>query len=656
MGPEELDDLLASIRAESKEESKEEPKGGALALYEGARETDLVSEVIDERILRLLGLEQVFDIDYSTYMTLLKEKVLAARMVNSKLSTDESELVTNEYRRVKGKVGRFKISRKKITSESLGVSGKVPISPERFFLTSKAVIPPQSKEEGGEESTSPEILSKLDELIAAIRKDNDIEKKKQETERRQKQNKRREERENRLEKVSKPVQRLMNKVVKPFQSILDRILKFFIFTFLGFAFNKFMDWFGDPKNQKKIESIGRFLKDWWPSLLGAAALFFTPFGIFVKGTISLLKFLLPNLIKLTKLMLGTKGGLIATAVLATGAGVMTALNRGENVDEQRDILQKIMESTDLSLPDPQNPVSAQAQGGIVPNLARSSKKIASGFSRSISGLRDSDGKITKSSGLDITGAGPDTQLVAAKPGEIVIPTETVSMYGSDYFMNLIRSSGNTGIPQIINGIQLANDGGMVGGLRIPKSKPSFKPPMIPSMGRMNTSGSNFIPSSSGPSKDISSGSNFIPPSSGASENISSGSKFIPSSSAQESRNVSPIGSLINSSLGSQSSVSDISTGGETNYSSPSTIPSSSYSNVKNYNVSLGPRKMSVQMPGTPVVRTNMQVINLPPETLPPKTMATPVRTGTDIPKFNVVSNNSHRSVVSTVLGISDLVG
>ena len=652
MGPEELDDLLASIRAESKEESK----GGALALYEGARETDLVSEVIDERILRLLGLEQVFDIDYSTYMTLLKEKVIAARMVNSKLSTEESELVTNEYRRVKGKVGRFKISRKKITSESLGVSGKVPISSERFFLTSKAVIPPQSKEEGGEESTSPEILNKLDELIAAIRKDNDIEKKKQETERRQKQNKRREERENRLEKISKPVQRLMNKVVKPFQSILDRILKFFIFTFLGFAFNKFMNWFGDPKNQKKIESIGRFLKDWWPSLLGAAALFFTPFGIFVKGTISLLKFLLPNLIKLTKLMLGTKGGRIASVILATGAGVMTALNRGENVDEQRDILQKIMESTDLSLPDPENPVSAQAQGGIVPNLARSSKKIASGFSRSISGLRDSDGKITKSSGLDITGAGPDTQLVAAKPGEIVIPTETVSMYGSDYFMNLIRSSGNTGIPQIINGIQLANDGGMVGGLRIPKSKPSFKPPMIPSMGRMNTSGSNFIPSSSGPSKDISSGSNFISPSSGASENISFGSKFIPSSSPQESGNVSPIGSLINSALGSQSSVSDISTGGETNYSSPSTIPSSSYSNVKNYNVSLGPRKMSVQMPGTPVVRTNMQVINLPPETLPPKTMATPVRTGTDIPKFNVVSNNSHRSVVSTVLGISDLVG
>jgi hypothetical protein len=56
MGPDELDDLLASIRAESKKES-------ALALYSGKRETDVVSEEVDERILRILGLEQVFDID-----------------------------------------------------------------------------------------------------------------------------------------------------------------------------------------------------------------------------------------------------------------------------------------------------------------------------------------------------------------------------------------------------------------------------------------------------------------------------------------------------------------------------------------------------------------------------------------------------------------
>ena len=62
-------------------------------------------------------------------------------------------------------------------------------------------------------------------------------------------------------------------------------------------------------------------------------------------------------------------------------------------------------------------------GGIVNNNTQN-------LIRSMSGLRDSDGRITKSSGVDITGAGSDTQLVAAKPGEIVIPTETVQMYGS----------------------------------------------------------------------------------------------------------------------------------------------------------------------------------------------------------------------------------
>ena len=40
---------------------------------------NLVSEKIDERILRLLGLEDVFDIDYDTYLTLLKEAIVAAQ-------------------------------------------------------------------------------------------------------------------------------------------------------------------------------------------------------------------------------------------------------------------------------------------------------------------------------------------------------------------------------------------------------------------------------------------------------------------------------------------------------------------------------------------------------------------------------------------------
>ena len=467
MGPDELDDLLATIRAESEEESKE--KGGALALYEGTKETDLVSESIDERILRLLGLEEVFDMDYATYLSLLKEKLLAARMVDAGLPGDENELLTDEFRRVKRKVGRFRIVRKKISSEDIGTTGKVLVSPDKFFLVSKAVIP--STSEGDGEESSSDIINKLDELIDIIKNDNKLELKKQEDERKNKQNKRRQNVENRLESISKPVQRLMKTVVAPFQSILGRIFKFLKFTILGYAFNRLVTFFSNPKNQKKIEAIGRFLKDWWPSLLGVAALFFTPLGVLVKGVISLMRFAIPALLKIVK-----RNPYTALAIAGvSGIGLISKLlpKSEESTVESGDI-KGIENFKDTGkLPDI---VTKFDQGGIVNNQILKYNQgggivnnNTQNLTRSMSGLRDSDGRITKSSGVDITGAGSDTQLVAAKPGEIVIPTQTVQMYGSDYFMNMIRSSGATGIPEYTDGIQLANQGGIIGGLRFPRT-------------------------------------------------------------------------------------------------------------------------------------------------------------------------------------------
>ena len=103
-----LDELLGEIKADESARSS-----SALATYEGIRQSDLVDKEVDERILRLLGLEEVFDIDYATYLTLLKESMVAARMTNSQIPTEESELLTNEFRTVKSKVGRFKIKKKK---------------------------------------------------------------------------------------------------------------------------------------------------------------------------------------------------------------------------------------------------------------------------------------------------------------------------------------------------------------------------------------------------------------------------------------------------------------------------------------------------------------------------------------------------------------
>jgi hypothetical protein len=661
MGPDELDDLLASIRAESKKES-------ALALYEGTRETDLVSEEVDERILKLIGIDDVFDIDYSTYLTLLRERLAAARMTDSKIPVEEDELLRDEFRRVKGKVGRFKIKRKTISAGGIGVSGPITVSSDKFFLVSKAVIPTGKETEDGEETTSPEIMNKLDELIAAIRKDNELEKKKQEKDRRNLQNKRRRERESALEKVSKPVQRLLQKVVKPFQSILDRIMRFVQFTLLGFAFNKFVEWFADPKNQDKIQAIGRFLKDWWPSLVGAAALFFTPLGTLVKGVIGLMKFAIPAIFNLIRTNPYTA---LATAAFV-GASVSALRNeakRGEFADSVTlDEFKKTGKTPEYEQLQRegilQRGFGAFNQGGIIPSYNEGGMTA-----KNISGLRDTDGRITKSSGLDITGAGPDTQLIAAAPGEIVIPRETVQKYGSGTFMDMIRSSGKTGIPDMVNGIQLANQGGMIGGFgRVMAPRTDGKNRWASDGARsvFQMFGRN-VPGTERPAtysssdvngynqlnlqRSIQMGQSYKPLSGGGfgiaptiktvSKKPSQGRNFVQDAFANFGQNVQTI---------KQTTIK------QEQIMRQMGVEPDGYVNLRGQPINLGPQSKAITMPGTPVPRSNIQVINLPPETLPPQKAPTPVRSGTQIPEFSITSRNTHRSVVSTVLGIADLVG
>jgi hypothetical protein len=47
--------------------------------------------------------------------------------------------------------------------------------------------------------------------------------------------------------------------------------------------------------QGKVEVLKRFLKDWWPTLLTAYGLFATPFGLFVRSTLKLLRGFIPQM-------------------------------------------------------------------------------------------------------------------------------------------------------------------------------------------------------------------------------------------------------------------------------------------------------------------------------------------------------------------------
>ena len=94
---------------------------------------------IDPKILGLLGIEDNKDIDLDTYKTLLKEKMVASRMTDSKISTEDSEALTNAWKNIKNEVQNLQkdvnISGKSVASK---VTDRKPtpsakISPQKLL-------------------------------------------------------------------------------------------------------------------------------------------------------------------------------------------------------------------------------------------------------------------------------------------------------------------------------------------------------------------------------------------------------------------------------------------------------------------------------------------------------------------------------------------
>ena len=76
------------------------------------------------------------------------------------------------------------------------------------------------------------------------------------------------------------------KVLAPVKSIFDRILDVIKKLILGKIAMNIFDWFTNPENQSKVQSIIKFFKDWWPTLLAGYLLFGNAFGRFVVKIIA----------------------------------------------------------------------------------------------------------------------------------------------------------------------------------------------------------------------------------------------------------------------------------------------------------------------------------------------------------------------------------
>ena len=678
MGPDELDDLLESIRAESKRES-------ALALYEGTRETDLVDEEIDERILGLLGLEDVFDIDYGTYTTLLKEKLAASRTFEKKLSTEEDELLVSEFRRVKGKVGRFKLKKRKVTSEDIGVTGPIRVSSNKFLLAGKAVIPEQETKESSDDIKS--IEKALDAILKTLTLQNKDKKRQSEDERKKSEDRRRRQREGDLEKPLTQLKALAKKIIAPAQGILDRIFRFIKFTLLGYAFNQLVKWFSDPKNADKIKVLGRFLKDWWPALLTAYGLFATPFGKFIRTTLKMLRGFIPQIAKFVI----KHPFLAATAAAGVGAYVMTQRNEA-NRDE--------LKQTEPSIVTPKETKETGKTPG-VPQLQQE-QVLQRGFGGMFSGgglikrksffgggeiqkelnvneiAFDGGGGVNDDSGVRIRGAGPDTQLIAAAPGEIVMSKKAVDRYGANFFLDLNKRAGGTNIPKIANNIQLAAGGGLI--KRTIKTYQGGG--MLGALGRvLPGTGSVMAPQGA----NLGFQNKFLGMNVGGVKQLPMNQTYSPAAVKRYNASPSAPSSLVKFGVGPLAerhvSIPKPQSNNKPFAMSPSSVSRPSfnqnlqtirgaaqrqesmmremgyepdgYVNLRGQPINLGPQSRSVA-PGPPVIVSKTTFTVLPPIKAPSKTPS--IARGSTLPEFAISSSNDSRSKIASALGIADLVG
>ena len=375
-------------------------------------------EQIDITILRLIGLEDVFDLDYGTYLSLLKEVMVKGRMAKTSIPTEEIELVTQEFKRVRSKKdkGRFKVKSKKISASKLTGGSVAAIAGNVKALKSSmgtSLVAVSKKTAGGGESDGDpltEIKESLDRIAGLLIQQLANLKATGEKERRAAENKRREARETRLEKGFAVVTKVAKKIVAPVKSILDKIINFFVTIFLGRAVIKLLDWFGDPANAKKVNAIFRFLGDQWPKLIAAYLLFGNSLGRFLTGlSLRLLK---------TIGVFALRNPKIAAVI---GASALTAA-----------LIKYFSEN---------NPFSADGA----------------------SSAADQTGGLAFNEGGFVSGqSGIDKIPAMLTDGEFVMSRGAVQQFGLDTLLAMNAAGGGTNRPRVVSGVSFAQGGGPIG--------------------------------------------------------------------------------------------------------------------------------------------------------------------------------------------------
>ena len=220
-------------------------------------------------------------------------------------------------------------------------------------------------------------------------------------------------------KVFDGVKTVGEKVLKPVQGIFEKIWGFVKKVLLADIIRRLFNWLSDDDNKKKVGSIFRFIKDWWPALLTGFLLFGTGMGSLITGTVAAIGGFIPILMGLLPKLLAFLASPIGLAVLGTAAVVGGGMWVANKISAKNDNNDNKIEA----------PVKMN-KGGSVPGKGNT-----------------------------------DTVPAMLTPGEFVLTKEATQKYGTNTLegMNAAAASGKKETSGIGRGVGSAV-GGLAGGV------------------------------------------------------------------------------------------------------------------------------------------------------------------------------------------------
>jgi muramidase (phage lysozyme) len=439
-----------------------------------------VQEIIEDILLKLLGLESEFEMSYEEYIRHLREAMVAARMNKSSFSSEEAELITDEWKRVKSKKGRFTIKVKRTTVKNKPLKNNRALNfirpQKQKLLAGKPEKIPQEEESllkivSDIRTTVDSIYNSLLNLVTITARNSELSRRRGESGRRQK-------REEGLESKIGKIGGMISKVLTPVQGILDKIFRFIAFTLLGKAVGAFFKWMEDPENKKKFKSLIRFFTDHWPLFVGAFVLFGTSFGSFVRGMLKVvakgliaLAFNIPKIKNFLRknprlAMLGLGAATLGTGLIANTLNPPEAKSAG---DDLKDVGKSDFDKASKDAQSASNiKIPTYKMGGSLPKISLN----VNGGQQNQGSMKMFDG-LVGNNGIPFTGGGKDNRLFPTANGgavglngrEFIVNEGGVKLAGIPFLETINRIGGGSGAnkPKMISSNNIKINGASGGG-------------------------------------------------------------------------------------------------------------------------------------------------------------------------------------------------